>query len=231
MTVISSSIDATANISLESLITRSSSTFTTTFGCFAFAAAALIGCDNSVVAGKGDPRARSSGGALEADERRRDSNSEDATPVKLPQTDTQTDTDPEDLDGPSTEPPLINGPDLSEEQAASGSGKDTQTNTDTDTGVETGTATTTETSTETSTGIDKDKTTCIIAGPSPNPKTLDPDVLAMCDKLIVIQVDCKLPGKNKHVVFRTKGGHGKDPGKMSCDELTKILLEATLSNP
>jgi hypothetical protein len=197
-----------------------------TLGAFALAVGTLIACDNSLIAGKGNPRSQSSGDALEADERRRDSNSEDATPVNLPQSDTATDADPpEDTDEPSIDSPLTEDPDTSEEPADNGSGKDTET----DTATETGTATATETSTETGTGTstDKDKTTCIIAGPSPDPKTLDPAVLAMCDKFILIKIDCKLPDKKKkHVVFTTKGDNKTDPSKITCDELTKILLES-----
>lgn len=219
--------DAATKVSLEVLSMRYRATPSTTLGAFALAAGTLIACDNSLITGKGDPRALSSGEAIEADERRRNSNSEDATPVQLPQSETSAEVDPpEDTDEPPIDSPLTEDPGTLEDPTDTGSGKDTETDTATETSTATATDTSTETGTGTGTSTDKDKTTCIIAGPSPDPKTLDPAVLAMCDKLIIIKVDCKLPGKKKHVVFQTKGDKTSDPNKLTCDELTKILVES-----
>ena len=86
------------------------------------------------------------------------------------------------------------------------------------------------TSTVTAVETSTDDTTCVIVGPKPDPKSLDPLVLASCDKFVLVQIQCDwLPPKPKQGdchVFKKNGKKSIPNGSaMNCEELRKVLID------
>lgn len=86
----------------------------------------------------------------------------------------------------------------------------------------------TSTVTVTATSTDTAKITCVVAGPKPDTKALDPTVLATCNKIVLVQIQCNWipPSPKGCQVYKKQGIAAISNGQtFNCRSLQNLLID------